>query len=30
VFGDRGNHFRVGFGRANFPEGLERLEEALA
>jgi aspartate/methionine/tyrosine aminotransferase len=26
VFGDRGNHFRLGFGRTNMPEGLAKLE----
>jgi aspartate/methionine/tyrosine aminotransferase len=26
VFGDAGNHFRVGFGRTNMPEALARLE----
>ena len=26
VFADSGNHFRVGFGRTNMPEALERLE----
>ena len=26
VFGDTGNHFRVGFGRTNMPEALARLE----
>ena len=26
VFGHPGNHFRIGFGRAGFAEGLERLE----
>jgi aspartate/methionine/tyrosine aminotransferase len=29
VFGDRDNHFRVGFGRANLPEALARLERML-
>ncbi len=29
VFGDRDNHFRIGFGRADLPEAVERLEEAL-
>jgi hypothetical protein len=27
VFGDKQNHFRVGFGRTNMPEALARLEE---
>ena len=26
IFGHRGNHFRLGLGRAGFAEGLERLE----
>ena len=26
VFGSRGNHFRVGLGRQNFPEALKQLE----
>jgi len=26
VFGDANNHFRLGFGRTNMPEALERLE----
>jgi aspartate/methionine/tyrosine aminotransferase len=26
VFGQSGNHFRIGFGRRNFPEALARLE----
>ncbi len=26
VFGDRQNHFRMGYGRANLPEALESLE----
>ena len=29
VFGDRGNHFRIGFGRADCPEAVARLEEGL-
>ena len=29
IFGDEGNHFRIGLGRKNFPEGLGRLEEFL-
>jgi aspartate/methionine/tyrosine aminotransferase len=27
VFSSRGNHFRLGLGRRNFKEGLERVEE---
>jgi aspartate/methionine/tyrosine aminotransferase len=30
LFDDEGNHFRIGFGRANMPEALERLEGFLA
>jgi aspartate/methionine/tyrosine aminotransferase len=30
VFGDAGNHFRLGFGRTNMPEALARLEEFAA
>ncbi len=30
VFGDRNSHFRIGFGRADLPEAVARLEEALA
>jgi aspartate/methionine/tyrosine aminotransferase len=30
VYEDAGNHFRVGFGRANMPEALGKLEEWLA
>ena len=26
VYGHPGNHFRLGFGRRNFPEALERLD----
>lgn len=26
VFGEAGNHFRLGFGRSNLPEALDRLE----
>ena len=26
VFGDSGNHFRIGFGRSNMPAALERLD----
>jgi len=29
VFGDRDNHFRIGFGRADLPEAVAHLEEAL-
>lgn len=29
VYEDRGNHFRVGFGRASFPPALARLEAFL-
>jgi len=30
LYADQGNHFRIGFGRRNFPDGLARLEEFLA
>jgi hypothetical protein len=30
LFGDRQNHFRVGFGRQNLPEGLLRFESFLS
>jgi aspartate/methionine/tyrosine aminotransferase len=30
IYDDSGNHFRIGFGRKNLPEGLERLEAYLA
>ncbi len=30
VFDDTGNHFRLGFGRANLPEALQALEAFLA
>ncbi len=30
VFGDRENHFRIGFGRRNMPEAVARLEAFLA
>jgi aspartate/methionine/tyrosine aminotransferase len=30
VFDDPGNHFRLGFGRANLPEALEVFEAFLA
>ena len=26
IYGHRGNHFRLGFGRANLPQAMERLE----
>jgi aspartate/methionine/tyrosine aminotransferase len=29
VYGDNGNHFRIGFGRKNMPEAVARLEEFL-
>jgi aspartate/methionine/tyrosine aminotransferase len=29
VYGDMGNHFRIGFGRRNMPDALARLEESL-
>jgi len=29
VYEDTGNHFRIGFGRANLPEAVARLEEYL-
>jgi len=29
LYDDPGNHFRIGFGRRNFPDGLVRLEEFL-
>ena len=29
VYDDPGNHFRIGFGRTNMPEGLNRLEEFM-
>ncbi len=29
VYGDAEDHFRIGFGRANMPEALRRLEEFL-
>jgi aspartate/methionine/tyrosine aminotransferase len=29
VYGDQGNHFRIGFGRASMPQALQRLEEHL-
>jgi aspartate/methionine/tyrosine aminotransferase len=27
IFGDEGNHFRLGFGRTNLPEALSRLDD---
>ena len=30
LFGDPGNHFRIGFGRTNLPEALARLEAYAA
>jgi aspartate/methionine/tyrosine aminotransferase len=27
VFADTENHFRIGYGRSNMPEALERLDE---
>jgi aspartate/methionine/tyrosine aminotransferase len=29
MYNDSGNHFRIGFGRANLPEAVSRLEEYL-
>lgn len=29
LFGDQGNHFRIGFGRKNMPEALEQLEAII-
>ena len=29
VYGDPGNHFRIGFGRKNLPEAVARVEEFL-
>jgi hypothetical protein len=29
MYGHPGNHFRIGFGRENMPEALERLEQTL-
>jgi aspartate/methionine/tyrosine aminotransferase len=29
IFDDDGNHFRIGFGRKNLPEGVARLDEFL-
>jgi aspartate/methionine/tyrosine aminotransferase len=29
VYDDAGNHFRIGYGRKNFPDAIERLEEFL-
>jgi aspartate/methionine/tyrosine aminotransferase len=30
IYDDPGNHFRIGFGRKNLPEGLKRLEAYLS
>ena len=30
VYDDRGNHFRIGFGRKNLPEAIRRLDEYLS
>lgn len=30
LFDDHGNHFRIGFGRANLPEAVDRLESFLS
>jgi len=30
LYDDQGNHFRIGFGRKNFPDALARLEDFLA
>jgi hypothetical protein len=30
LFDDTGNHFRLGFGRTNMPQALERLESYAA
>ena len=30
LYEDDGNHFRIGFGRKNMPEAIERLEDFLA
>ena len=29
VYGQPGSHFRIGFGRRNMPEALERLERFI-
>jgi aspartate/methionine/tyrosine aminotransferase len=29
LYADQGNHFRIGFGRKDLPQGLRRLEEFL-
>ena len=29
LYGDKGNHFRIGFGRKNMPEAVQQLEEFL-
>ena len=30
LYDDQSNHFRIGFGRKNFPEAIALLEEFLA
>jgi aspartate/methionine/tyrosine aminotransferase len=30
MYGDTGNHFRVGLGRENLPQAVERLKEYLS
>ena len=30
VYGDAGNHFRVGFGRRNISSAVQRLEDFMA
>jgi aspartate/methionine/tyrosine aminotransferase len=30
VYDDRGNHFRLGLGRKNLPQAVERVDEFLA
>jgi hypothetical protein len=30
MYDDTGNHFRVGLGRKNLPQAIERLESFLA
>lgn len=30
LYGETGNHFRIGFGRKNMPEAVDRLEEFLS
>jgi len=29
LYDDDGNHFRIGFGRKNLPEGLSQLERFM-